>query len=208
MITLYGKAASRTSRNLWALEELGIAYKHVPYDYATGETKTSEYLAINPAGKVPALTDGHVVMTESLGMNLYIAQTYGQGKLWPDDAPGRAKCIQWTLWAATELEPSAAGRLIQMLLTPEGQRDMKAVEVFAEKSRAALATLNIALSRSPYLAGNAFSIADLNVAAVAEYLLRTKFDVGAYPAVSKWLTDCLGRAANQRVNDMKKPKAA
>ncbi|MBM3513699.1 MAG: glutathione S-transferase, partial [Alphaproteobacteria bacterium] len=70
MITLYGKAASRASRNLWALEELGVSYNHVPYDYATGETKNPQYLAINPAAKIPALTDGDVVMTESLGMNL------------------------------------------------------------------------------------------------------------------------------------------
>ena len=69
MITLYGKAASRTSRNLWALEELGLTYKHVPFDYAKGDTKDPAYMAINPAAKIPALTDGDVVMTESLGMN-------------------------------------------------------------------------------------------------------------------------------------------
>ncbi|MBL8630924.1 MAG: glutathione S-transferase family protein [Rhodospirillaceae bacterium] len=204
MITLYGKAASRTARNLWALEELGVPYKHVPYDYLKGETKTPEFLAINPAGKVPALTDGNVVMTESLGMNLYIAHTYGQGKLWPDDQAGRAKCIQWTLWAATELEPSAAGRLIQLVLTPEANRDAKAVEGFAEKSKLALNTLNAALTRSPYLAGNAFSVADLNVSAVTEYLQRTKFDLTPWPHVQKWLAECLSRPANQKVNEMKK----
>ncbi|MBL8643925.1 MAG: glutathione S-transferase family protein [Rhodospirillaceae bacterium] len=204
MITLYGKTASRTSRNLWALEELGLPYKHVPFDYLKGETKTPEFLAINPAGKVPALTDGNVVMTESLGMNLYIANTYGQGKLWPDDQAGRAKCIQWTLWAATELEPSAVGRLIQMVLTPEPQRDQKVIDAFAEKTKLALNTLNTALTRSAYLAGNAFSIADLNVAAVADYLVRTKFDLTPWPAAQKWLAECLARPANQKVNEMKK----
>jgi glutathione S-transferase len=207
MITLYGKAASRTARNLWALEELGLPYKHVPYDYLKGETKTPDYLAINPAGKVPALTDGKVVMTESLGMNLYIAHTYGQGKLWPDDQAERAKCIQWTLWAATELEPSAAGRLIQLILTPEPQRDPKAIDAFAEKSKLALNTLNAALSRAPYLAGPSFSVADLNVAAVTEYLQRTKFDLTPWPAVQKWLDVCLARPANLRVLEMKKVAA-
>jgi glutathione S-transferase len=204
MITLYGKAASRTARNLWALEELDLPYKHVPYDYLKGETKTPEFLAINPAGKVPALTDGDVVMTESLGMNLYIAHTYGAGKLWPDTKAGRAKCIQWTLWAATELEPSAAGRLIQLILTPEPNRDMKAVEAYAEKSKAALKTLEIALTRSPYLAGETFSVADLNVSAVTEYLQRTNMDLSPWPAVVKWLEVCLSRPANQKVNAMKK----
>ncbi|MDX2222097.1 MAG: glutathione S-transferase family protein [Rhodospirillaceae bacterium] len=203
MITLYGKAASRTSRNLWVLEELGVPYTHVPYDYAKGDTKNAAFLAINPAGKIPALTDGDVVMTESLGMNLYLAHTYGQGTLWPADAAGRAKCIQWTLWAATELEPPAVGRLIQLFMTPEDKRDAKAVEALAERTKPVLTTLNTALTKSPYLAGAHFTVADLNVAAVAEYLVRTKFDVSPWPAVHKWLTACLDRPANQKVNRMK-----
>lgn len=203
MITLYGKAASRAARNLWALEEIGVPYSHVPYDYAKGETRNPQYLAINPAGKIPALIDGDVIMTESLGMNLYIAQTYGAGKLWPAERAAQAKCIQWTLWAATELEPSAAGRLIQLFLTPEDRRDMKLVETLAERSKLALNTLNAVLSKQAYLAGPAFSIADLNVAAVTEYLPRTKFDLAPWPALSTWLAGCLARPANQKVNAMK-----
>jgi glutathione S-transferase len=203
MITLYGKAASRTSRNLWALEEMGVPYQRVPYDYATGETRNPQYLAINPAGKIPALTDGDVVMTESLGMNLYLAQRYGAGVLWPSDMAGQAKCIQWTLWAATELEPVAAGRLIQLVLTPEDKRDPKVVEALAERTRPVLTTLNTALSKAPFLAGASFTVADLNVAAVTEYLSRTKFDLAPWPAVAKWLAACLARPANQRVTAMK-----
>lgn len=207
MITLYGKAASRCARNLWTLEELGIPYNHVPYDYTKGETRNPQYLAINPAGKIPAMTDGDVVMTESLGINLYIAHTYGIGKLWPTDAAGRAKCIQWTLWAATELEPAASGRLIQLMMTPEDKRDMKVVEALAERTKLALNTLNAALTKSPYLAGSTFTVADLNTAAVAEYLTRTKFDLSAWPAVSKWLSDCLARPAYLKVVEMKKVAA-
>jgi glutathione S-transferase len=203
MITLYGKAASRTSRNLWALEELGIPYKHVPSDYLKGDTKTPEYLRINPAGKVPALVDGEVVMTESLGMNLYIAQTYGAGRLWPDSRAAQAKCIQWTLWAATELEPPAVGRLIEFVFKKEAERDAKAVEALAERTKGPLSTLNTALQRTLYLAGERFTIADLNVAAVADYLVRTKFDLTPWPAAHKWLADCLARPANQKVNAMK-----
>jgi glutathione S-transferase len=203
MITLYGKAASRTSRNLWALEELGIPYKHVPFDYTKGETKTPEFLRINPAGKVPALTDGDVVMTESLGMNLYIAHTYGAGKLWPDSQAARAKCIQWTLWAATELEPPAVGRLIEFVFKKEHERDQKNVDALAERTKGPLNTLTAALGKSPYLAGPEFTVADLNVAAVAEYLTRTKFDFTPWPVVGRWLTECLSRPANQKVNAMK-----
>ncbi len=203
MITLYGKAASRTSRNLWALEELGIAYKHVPADYLKGETKTPEFLSINPAGKVPALVDDDVIMTESLGMNLYIAHNYGEGTLWPAGKAARAKCIQWTLWAATELEPPSVGRLIEFVFKKEHERDLKNVAALVERTKAPLNTLNAALSRSAYLAGPTFTIADLNVAAVCEYLTRTNFDFTPWPAVQNWVTLCLGRPANQKVNAMK-----
>jgi glutathione S-transferase len=203
MITLYGKAASRTSRNLWALEEMKIPYTHVPSDYLKGETKTAEYLTINPAGKVPALTDDDVVMTESLAMNLYLAHNYGTGTLWPEGKAARAKCIQWTLWAATELEPPAVGRLIEFNFKKEHERDPKSIEALAERTRAPLNVLNAALTRSPYLAGQAFSIADLNVAAVMDYLVRTKFDLAPWPAVNAWVSACLARPANQKVNAMK-----
>jgi glutathione S-transferase len=203
MITIYGKAASRTSRNLWALEEMKVPYKHVPHDYRTGVTRTPEYLALNPAAKIPALTDGDVVMTESLAMNLYLAQTYGAGTLWPADATGRAKCLQWTLWAATELEPPAVGRLIEFTFKTEADRDMRNVEALATRTRPVLEVLNIALQRAPYLAGASFTIADLNVAAVADYLVRTNFDLSPWPDAAKWLTGCLARPANQKVNAMK-----
>ncbi|MDX2145402.1 MAG: glutathione S-transferase family protein [Rhodospirillaceae bacterium] len=203
MITLYGKAASRTSRNLWALTELGVPYKHIPFDYLKGDTKTPEFLAINPAGKVPALTDDGVVMTESLAMNIYIAQTYGAGSLWPTDKGAQAKCLQWTLWAATELEPLAVGRLIEFVFKKEHERDLKNVETLAERTKAPLKVLEAALSKAPYLAGGTFTIADLNVAAVADYLVRTQFDTTPWPATHKWLTDCLARPANQKVNAMK-----
>jgi glutathione S-transferase len=203
MITLYGKAASRTSRNLWALEELGVPYQHRPFDYLKGDTKTPEFLAINPAGKVPALVDDGVVMTESLAMNLYIAQTYGAGSLWPAERAAQAKCLQWTLWAATELEPPAVGRLIEFVFKKEPERDLANVAALAERTKGPMRVLEATLAKSAFLAGPAFTIADLNVAAVGEYLTRTQFDTTPWPATHTWLTGCLARPANQRVIAMK-----
>ncbi len=203
MIVLYGKASSRTSRNLWALEELGVPYRHVPHDYRTGDTRNPDYLAINPAGKIPALADGEVVMTESLAMNIYLAQTYGQGGLWPATPGAQAKCLQWTLWAATELEPPAVGRVIEFFFKAEADRDQKQIAALAERTKPVLNVLAAALKSSPYLAGATFTIADLNVAAVAEYLVRSNFDLSPWPVVETWVKTSLARPANQKVNAMK-----
>ncbi|MBT7449654.1 MAG: glutathione S-transferase, partial [Rhodospirillaceae bacterium] len=89
MIKIYGSFVSRATRNLWMLEELGLEYEHVSLDWAKQENRSAAYLKINPAGKVPTLEDGDATLSESLGINLYLVQKYGQGGLWPDDDAGR-----------------------------------------------------------------------------------------------------------------------
>ena len=78
MIKLYGSDRSRALRNLWCLKELGLDYERDARDHVSGEIKTDEYLAINPSGKVPALTDGDVAIFECLAINQYLAMTYGK----------------------------------------------------------------------------------------------------------------------------------
>ena len=103
MIQLYGNDRSRATRNIWMLEELGIDYERKMIDHVSGETKRTDFIAINPGGKVPALTDGNVVMFESLAINIYLAMTYGKGSFWPDDNIGQAACLQWSVFSATKL---------------------------------------------------------------------------------------------------------
>ena len=82
MIKLYGIPASRAFRVRWMLEELGVAYQNVPTNFATGETRTAEFLKLNPNGHIPVLVDGETVLWESMAINLYLARAYGGG-LWP-----------------------------------------------------------------------------------------------------------------------------
>jgi len=214
MITLLGKTASRAARCVWALEEVGVPYEHNPLDYAKGEAKTDSFMAINPVAKIPALTDdaGGVAMSESLAINLYIAQTYGSsfkgGSLWPDDAAGQAACLQWTLFAATELEPPGAARLVEFIFKTEENRSQEVLDVAAEKSKAPLTALEIKLQDRAYLLGDTFTAADLNVACVAEYFVRTKFDLSPWPKVNDWITRCLARPAFAAMTAIKVKESA
>ena len=137
MIKLFGSDRSRALRNLWALKELGLEYERDARDHVSGEIKTDDYLAINPSGKVPSMTDGDVTMYESLAINLYLAMTYGSkskgGGLWPDDAKGQADCLQWTLFAATEVEPHVVGALMERIFKPEHLRDEAAAQKHLEQ---------------------------------------------------------------------------
>lgn len=212
MITLLGKAASRSGRCLWALEELGVEYQHNPLDYAKGDAKTDSFKTINPGAKIPALTDDTggrtVAMFESLAINQYLAQEYGKGSLWPDDAGGQAACMQWTLWSATEMEPPAAARLVEFIFKSEADRSQEALDAAAEKSKAPLDTLEASLQGSDYLGGDTFTVADLNAACSVEYLARTKFDLSAWPKVEAWITRCLDRPAYAAAADIKAKEMA
>jgi len=208
MITLLGKSISRAARCLWALEEVGVEYEHKPLDYTKGDAKTEAFLAINPGAKIPALIDGDVALFESLAINLYIAQTCGKGTLWPDDAPGQALCLQWTLFAASELEPPGAARLVEFVFKSEAERSQETIDAAAERSKGPLNTLEATLQDRPYLGGDSFTAADLNAACVMEYFVRTKFDLSPWPKVKDWISRCLVRPAFLAVADIKAKEAA
>ena len=207
MIKIYGSLVSRATRNVWMLEELGVDYEHVDLDWGKQENRSPDYLKINPAGKVPTLVDGEATLSESLGINLYLAQKYGAGSLWPDDDASRARCIQWTVWAAGELEPIAYARVREMVFKQEDERDQDLLDDMAEQA-APLMTLLAQSFTGDFITGNTFTVADLNVACVMEYLDRSEFDLSPWPGVDAWYARTYGRPANQKVQDARAPAPA
>lgn len=199
MIKLYGSDRSRALRNLWCLKELGLEYERDSRDHVSGEIKTDEYLAINPSGKVPALTDGDVAIFECLAINQYLAMTYGKGTLWPDDAAGQAKCLQWSMFSATEVEPATVGALIELVFKPENLRDATAAQKHLDQLPRPFGVLEEILGKQAYLCGDTFTLADLQVACVASSLHMVNFDFSPFPKVAAWLDVCTSRPANQEV---------
>ena len=72
---LFGISGSRALRSIWAIEEVGIDYEHVPVSFGA-DSKESTYLAVNPNGRVPALVDGDLQLFESMAINMYLAKTW------------------------------------------------------------------------------------------------------------------------------------
>lgn len=191
--TLYGMAGSRALRSLWAIEEVGIDYEHVPTSFR-GDTKAPEYLAINPNGRIPALVDGDLTLFESMAINLYLAKTYG-GDLYPSAGADEARAIQWSVWAISEIEPLQMQIVIQKVFTPEDKRDVAIIAAAEKGLRRPLRVLDAHLQGRDTLLGGDFSIADLNVAAVMLLLKRIDFDDSAYPNVRRWTDACYARPA-------------
>ena len=107
-LIIYGSPRSRTMRTLWAAEELGLDYELRPIGWDDPKLKEPEFLAINPAGTIPAIVDDGFALGESLAINLYLARKYGglgEAALYPADSEGEASAWRWSLWAQGSLEP-------------------------------------------------------------------------------------------------------
>jgi glutathione S-transferase len=200
MLTFFGTSKSRSARSLWALEELGIKYEHVPVEVA--KAKSAEHLQRNPNGHIPAINDDGHYLWESMAINLYLAEKYGKAPLWPAGADGHGDCYKWSFFGMTEIEPPMMTLLRQQLFTPADQRDQKAIEGATESLKAPLKVLDEQLKNQPYLLGNDFTIADLNVAAVLSFATLVKLDMSATPLAKAWFDKCLGRDANKKVRSL------
>lgn len=202
MITLYGVTRSRTLRCLWMLEELGVPYEHVKTQFATGETRSPDFLRINPNGHVPALRDGDLTLFESLAINLYLARKYGAGKgLWPRTTEDEGRTFQWSIWTMTELEEPVVTTLVHRTFLPPDQRDPAKADAAAGRFGKPLAVLDGALAGREYLLGPTFTVADLNVAAVVSWAPMAGLDLSPAPNVAAWLGRACGRPALARAQE-------
>lgn len=189
--TIYGISASRAFRSIWAIEECGVEYDHVATSFR-GDAQAPEYLAVNPNGRIPALVDGELKLFESMAINTYLAKTYAP-QLIPEGAAGEALTMQWSVWAISEIEPLQMQIVVQKFFTPEERRKDSVIEGATKALDRPLQVLNTTLEQHSYLLGDAFTLADLNLAGVMDLLTMVEFDLSAYPKVQDWLTRCRQR---------------
>jgi glutathione S-transferase len=200
--TLYGVPASRAARCLWALEEIGQPYELVK-EINDGDKPKPAFVAANPNAKMPALVDGDVKLFESLAINTYLAKKAG-GDLAPKTLAEDAATQQWSLWAMTETEANLLKALFHQLGIFGHPKDPAVVAECAKALDKPLKVLDAHLGKQPWLVGDRFTIADLNVASVLSWAKGAKLDLSAYPNLSKWLDTCLGRPAFGKVREMQK----
>jgi glutathione S-transferase len=200
-LKIYGIAASRALRNLWTAEELGLPYEHIKVSYTDPALKEPAFLSLNPNGAIPVIDDGGTVVFESLAINLYLARRHGAGTLGAADWAEEAHMLQWTLWTATEIESQTRIWVQQMIYLPEAERDPAVLAAALQALARRLAVADGVLAGRPWLVGERFTVADLNLASV---LLRFKeFGGEAHPHLSAWHQRCLARPAAQRALAMR-----
>ena len=199
MLRIYGSARSRGVRTLWMAAELGLEYEQMDYAPRSPATRTPEYLALNPNGRVPTISDDGFVLSESMAINLYLAKKHG--RLYPADAKNEALAWQWCFWETDRLDRQLTTYANNSFVLPEAQRDAAAAKAAWDEIAPALDVLEIALGKAQWLAGSDFSVADLNVAAAMVRALS--FDIGKWPKVNAWLHRCWDRPAGQKALAMR-----
>jgi glutathione S-transferase len=200
-LKIYGIAASRAVRTLWAAEELGLPYEHVKLSFTDPALKEPAFLALNPNGAIPVIDDDGVVMFESLAINLYLARRHGAGTLGPANLEEEAQMLQWTLWAATEIESQTRVWAQHTFYLPEAERRPEALAGALEALGKRMAVADGVLAGRPWLVGGRFTVADLNLAAT---LIRfTELGGPAHPHLAAWHARCMARPAAQKAMAMR-----
>src|SRR6516225_2084232 len=192
-LKIYGVARSRAARVLWMAKELGLDYEHVKVDFATGATRTPAHLALNPNGHVPVIDDDGFILWESMAINLFLAKKYGAGTLYPSRLEDEARAWQWSFWSMTEVERPVLTALFNRALLPEDKRDAAAADEAEQQLQLPLKVLDGAVSKTPYLLDDSFTVADLNVASVLSWARPARIDLGAVPKMADWFKRCADR---------------
>ena len=203
-LKIYGVARSRAFRTLWMAGELGLPYEHVKINF-TGDTRRPDYLAINPNGHVPAIDDDGFRLWESMAINLYLAKKYGSGAvgLYPERLEDEARAWQWSFWGMTEVERPALTVLLNRV-GPEDKRDAAAADEAERALAAPLKVLDAAVTATPYLLGDRFTVADLNVASILAWARQARADLTAFPKAESWLKACHDRPAAQTARQLQR----
>lgn len=155
-LTLYTNPMSRGRIARWMVEETDQPYETVIVPFGPA-MKSADYRAVNPMGKVPAVRHGDVVVTECAAICAYLADTFPEAKLAPPN-PQRGSYYRWLFFAAGPLEAAVSNRSLGFEV-PDERRRMIGYGSFQD----VMDTLEIAVSTNPFVAGQAFTAADVYV---------------------------------------------
>ena len=181
---IYGDSISGNCLKVrWVAEYLGRSFDWVETDILKGESRTPEFLALNPVGQVPLviLDDGRP-LAQSNAIILHLAEG---SDLVPTDAYDRARMLEWMFWEQYSHEPYVAVARFQVRYAGKPVSELE--RRLVERGKGALQRLEDGLGLSPFLVGEAVSLADVALVAYTRVAHEGGFDLGDYPAVAAWV---------------------
>jgi glutathione S-transferase len=181
---IYGDSISGNCLKVkWTAEALGRPFEWIEVDIQKGESRTPEFLALNPSGQVPmvVLDDGRP-LAQSNAIILHLAEG---SHLVPADAYDRARMLEWMFWEQYSHEPYVAVARFQMLYLGKPREELE--QRLVERGGQALARLETQLRQTPFLVGEQVTLADVALVAYTRVAHEGGFDLALYPAVKAWV---------------------
>lgn len=194
----YGRISGNSSRAVFGLLEAGVPWEARILDVKGGENRSAEYLALNPMGKIPTLTDGGFRLWESNAINWYVSETHPEARLLPSSAQGRAAVQRWLCFQMSHVTPACVPVFMatnERIRTYWGvPSDEKRAEAGRKELARFLPVLDSALSEREYLEG-VFSLADIAYVPHFVVLAEGGFDFSPYPHLLAWFERVCARPA-------------
>ena len=183
-LVFYGdKISGNCLKGKFVADLLGISYEWRDVSVVDGETRTAEFLALNPAGQAPVLVlDDGRALAQSNAIMLYLAEG---SSLIPADGFQRAKMFEWLFWEQYSHEPQIAVRRFLKLYLNQTEAEIPASLLV--KGEAALARMELQLNQTPYLIGDALTLADIALVAYTRVAHQGGYDLNKFPAVKAWV---------------------
>jgi glutathione S-transferase len=191
-IVLYHHPFSRAVAAVWMLEEVGAPYQIQNVNILAGAQKAPEIVALNPMGKLPIVTDGDLVVTESAAIGLYLADRYAYGRLAPRvDEPARGTYLRWSLFAPSVIEPGSMAKAAGWPFK-EGQAGWGSHD-------AMVSAMESAIANGPFILGDTFSMADVIFGGTLRYMIAFKL-LEPSPTFTAYSERLAARPALQRAD--------
>jgi len=179
----------------FALLELGLECEVVPVDLTKGEQRKPEFLALNPFGRVPVLTDGDLTLWDSHAILAYLGDK--SGKLWPTSPPGRADALRWLFFLSGHISPPATdlafNRIAVKLRGILG--DQEAIARGEKALPDVIRVIEGQLAKGNWLVGNGFTLVDCAYGPVLNVIEKAGFSFGQFPKVRAYLDEIRSRPA-------------
>ncbi len=191
-IIVYGGPAGSSFRPHWALAELGLAYETKKLDIAAGETRSPEYLALNPTGQIPTLVHDGFVLTESAAMVHYLGMKYDQKLFGPYSVEAYAEQLRWELFVLLNIDKNFVTLCMRKWGRPASEEAEAAARHALDRY---LPVFEAQLTGKEYVMPSGFTVADIVTRSTFNYAEIAETDLSGYPAITAWMKRCAERPA-------------
>jgi glutathione S-transferase len=203
MLKLWGRLSSINVRKVvFTAQLLDLPFERIDAGAAFGITQTRAFLARNPNALVPLLEDDGFALWESNVIVRYLCARHPAGGLYPQDLRERFDAERWMDWQQTTLNPAGREAFIQLVRTPEPQRNAQAVAASAAATAPLLALLDAHLSRQGFMAGERLTMADIPVACELHRWWGLPLQHASHPHLRRWYDALLARPAARGALDV------